>query len=314
MFQYLTPLNASASTGDTRLYFDIDKSDIRVGEYLVLYYDAISGYVLAQVSALNSDGVNLVNPLTFDVDADEWEVVPARTMRLPNRSAFDMGAVDGGAMMRSESTAWRTLVRPGASVTLPEYDDYPVLPFKPIAVQNIDETFASDVEVLDNDSAQPTQRSTFTNPFVESSKQWQIDRETDMDWWRTFLDYACGMLKPFLLPTWRDDLPLVEQPTFGDNQLITSNTDYQDYWPYQTYRWVQIQSKAGVIYREVEAIERVDNGLRLSLDENIGIVAGSNEDLIVSFLNLTRLNSDTATLDHFVNWTIVSLEVRTVNQ
>ena len=314
MFQYLTPLNASASTGDTRIYFDIERSDIREGEYIIFYYDDISGYVLMEVETLHADGVTLSNPLTFDVDAEFWEVLPGRSMRLPNRSAFEMGAVDGGATMKSESTSWRTLLRPGSAVTLPSYEGIPVLPYKPIAVVNIDETFASDVEVIDNDSAQPIQRSTFTNPFVESSKQYQIDRETEMDWWRTFFNHTCGMLRPFLLPTWRDDLPLVETPTLGDNEIITSNMDFIDYWPYEAYKWVQIQSKAGVIYRRVEEVEEIEEGLRLALDDNIGVVAGSNEDMIVSFLNLTRLNSDTVTLDHFVNWTIVSIETRTVNQ
>lgn len=313
-FQYMTKLDADAALGDTRLYFDLSQSDIRADEYLVIFQPQTDEYSLVQVASLNVDGVNLVTPLTFDVDKDVFEVLPGRSMRLPNKSSLGMGAVNGQLVFKGESTSWRELLRPGSAVTLPSYAGYPVLPYKPIAVEDVDETFDSDVEVIDNESAPPVLRSTFTNPFVEQSKQWFVDREEEMDWWRTFFDYTKGMLRPFLVPTWRDDLPLVEEPVLGDNELVTSNTDYLDYWPNQTYRWIQIQSAAGVIYREVESVEADDAGVILSLDENIGLAAGSNEDLIVSFLNLTRLNEDEVALEHFVNHTIVTVKTRTVNQ
>ena len=313
-FQYMTKLDADAAIGATRLYFDLSQSDIRADEYIVIFNPQTDEYSIVQVASLNSDGVNLVTPVTFDVDRDTYEVLPGRSMRLPNKSSLGMGAVNGQLTFKGESTSWRDLKRPDSAVTLPEYDGYPVLPYKPIAANNVDETFDSDVSVIDNLSAPPVLRSTFTNPFVEQSKQYFIDREVEMDWWRTFFDYTKGMLRPFLVPTWRDDLPLVEQPTVGDNELITSNTDYIDYWPHITYQWIQIQSDAGVIYRRVESVENVPTGLRISLDENIGITTGVNENMKVSFLNLTRLNEDFVTLEHFVNHTIVTVKTRTVNQ
>ena len=313
-FQYSTRLTFDVAIGATRLYFDLSQSDIRAQEYLVIFQPQTNEYSLVQVSTLNADGVNLLTPITFDVDKDVFEIVPGRSMRLPNKSALGMGAVNGSLNFKGESTSYRELLRPGSAITLESYEGYPVLPYKAIAQDDIDEAFDSDVEVIDNESAPPIQRSTFTNPFVESTKQYFVDRDTDMDWWRTFFDYTKGMLRPFLMPTWRDDLPLVEQPTVGDNELVTSNTDYIDYWPHATYQWVQIQSDAGVIYRRVEAVEVEENGLRLSLDENIGITTGVNENMIVSFLNLTRLNDDQISLEHYVNHTLITIPIRTVNQ
>ncbi len=313
-FQYTTQLTADVEEGDTRLYFDLSKSDIRADEYLVLFHPQTYQYQLVQVSTLNADGVNLLTPITFDADMVSWEVVPGRSMRLPNKSALGMGAIDGKLTFKGESTVWRDLVRPGNAVTLEEYDGYPVLPYKPIAQNDVDETFDSDVEVIDNDAAPPVLRSTYTNPFIESTKQYLIDREIEMDWWREFFDYTKGMLRPFLVPTWRDDLPLAEQPGLGDNEIITTNTDYADYFAYATYGWVQIKSDTGVLYRKVSSVEVDLLGLRLSLDDAIGLTTGSNENMVVSFLNLTRLNSDEVQLNHFINHTIIQVETRTVNQ
>lgn len=314
MFQYLTKLDAAAGIGDTRLYFDLTQSDVRADEYVVLFNRSTDLHVIAQISTLNADGVNLVTPLSIEVDPEFWEVLPGRSMRLPNRSALGMGAVDGGATFKGESNVYRELKRPGSAVTLETYDGIPVLWRRPIAQQDIDETFDNETEVLDNESAQPVQRSNFTNPFIISTKQWELDREVDIDWWRTFLDYTKGMVRPFLMPTWREDLPLFEQPELGDTQLLTTNTDYADYFTYNAYRYVQIWSKAGVIYRKVNAVNFDDYGVVLSLDEGIGDTVGSNEDLVVSFLNLTRLNNDDVTIEHFVNWSIMTLETRTINR
>lgn len=312
--QYTTTLDADALEGDTRLYFDLSQSDIRPDEYLVFFDKSTMQFNLAQVASLNADGVNLVTPLTIDLDADVWDVLPGRSMRLPDKSSLAMGAVNGGMSFRGESSVWREVVRPGGEVTLDEFDGYPVLPFKPIAQSDINETFTSDVEVIDNDVAPPQQRYSFTNPFVESTKAYQIDRETEMDYWRTFFDYCSGMLKPFLLPTWRDDLPLAFAPELGDNKLVTTVIDYADYFANPTYQYVQLLSDNGVTYRKVQSVEVVEEGLRLSLDDTIGNDVGDNENLVVSFLNLTRLNSDDVELQHYVNWTIVTLDVRTVNQ
>ena len=313
-FQYSTTLDADVENGDTRLYFDLSQSDIRAEEYLVLFQPDTYQYQLLQVSTLNSDGVNLMTPIMFDADMTRWEVVPARNMRLPNKSSLGMEALTGTLSFKGESTTWRELLRPSSAVTLPEYDGLPVIPYEPIAVQDVDETFDSDVEVIDNDSAPPTLRSTYTNPFIEQTKQFLIDRTTEMDWWRTFFDYTKGMLRPFLAPTWREDLPLAEEPGLGDTEILTTNTDYADYFAYNTYKYVQIQSDAGTIYRKVTAVEYDPAGLKITLDDTIGLTAGSNLNMVVSFLNLTRLNSDEVKLEHYVNHTIIEIETRTVNQ
>lgn len=314
MFQYVTPLDAPVEEGDDRIYFEIEKSDIRAGEYIVLFNRFTLQFVLVQVSTLEADGVSLVTPIEIDAGIDEWEVLPGRSMRLPNKSSLDMEAVDGGASVRGESVVWRALVRPGSAVTLVTLDDYPILSLRPIADPNIDETFDQDVELLDNDYSTPVQKSTYTNPFVESTKSWEIDREIDMDWWRTFMDYCKGQQKPFLMPTWRNDLPLYEQPELGDTVLLSTNTDFLDYFEHDTYGWVMIQSDAGVIFRRVEEVIPDVAGVAISINEGIGVSAGSNENMVVSFCNLTRLNSDEVTFDHFVNYTIVTLDTRTVNQ
>lgn len=313
-FQYNTVLTQDAHVGDTRLYFDLSIVDVRPDEYIVLFESTEYQFQTLQVASLNSDGVNLVTPMTFDASADIWEVVPGRSMRLPNKSQLGMEAVTGILTFKGESTTWRNLLRPSGSVTLPSYDGIPVLPFEPIADNPVNETFDSDVEVIDNDSAPPVLRSTYTNPFIESTKRYLVDRTVEMDWWRTFFDYTKGMLRPFLVPTWREDLPLAEIPEIGDNELLTSNIAYGDFWPYETYKYIQIQSDSGVIYRRVESINFEETGLRLSLDNAIGLTPGSNSNLVISFLNLTRLNSDEVELMHFVNHTIIQVDTRTVNQ
>ena len=140
-----------------------------------------------------------------------------------------------------------------------------------------------------------------------------------MDYWRKFSDTIRGRRTAFLLPTWRNDLPLYATPALSATVISTSNIFYAKYFVGASARYVMIRSNAGTIYRKVsDIVTHYDlNGqpqyVDLILSGNIGAAAGSNVNMIVSLMHLTRLDSDQIELNHYELDTIVSFNVRTID-
>lgn len=311
-FQYMTPLLADASIGDTVLSIDTSATDLRANEYASLYDPNDGTMAIVKVVTVGPDYVVLETGIDVDV-TDEWSIVPTVAMRMPDGTGIRMAAVNGVASISAESVQYRDLVRDAGAASVTTFDGYPVLTLRPIAVEDLVENFSQGSGVVDNETALPQLYSFWSTPFVNGSRQWKIER-SDVDFWRIFMDEVKGMLNPFLLPTFRNDLPIYTMPALSSNKIEITNVDYAAQWENDTYKRIQIESDNGVVYRKVTSFVDPGNGrLELTLDSPIGSNPGDNNIIRISHLNKVRLASDTVTLEHYVNWTIVSIDVRTIN-
>lgn len=311
-FQYMTPLLADASIGDTVLSIDTSATDLRANEYASLYDPNDGTMAIVKVVTIGPDYVVLETGIDVDV-TDEWSIVPTVAMRMPDGTGIRMAAVNGVASISAESVQYRDLVRDAGAASVTTFDGYPVLTLRPIAVEDLVENFSQGSGVVDNETALPQLYSFWSTPFVNGSRQWKIER-SDVDFWRIFMDEVKGMLNPFLLPTFRNDLPIYTMPALSSNKIEITNVDYAAQWENDTYKRIQIESDNGVVYRKVTSFVDPGNGrLELTLDSPIGSNPGDNNIIRISHLNKVRLASDTVTLEHYVNWTIVSIDVRTIN-
>lgn len=313
MFQYTTPLEELAAAGSFALKFDLSIADVRQGEYLVLFNKSSMAYELYRALTVETDGITVENPLAFD-RSEEWEVIPTRSMRLPDATALAMGAVNGDLTVAGESLTFRALERPASATSHPTYDGELIIPDRPVAVDNLPEAFKAGVEVIDNSTSNPTLATAWPAPMVQINRFYQIDRDTDMDYWKAIFAEIRGRHKSFLLPTWRDDLPLAEQPSLGDSFLITTNIDVVDYFDSEAYRYVQIDTEAGVIYRRINSVELEGDTVLITLNAGLGTDPGSNVVRRVSYVYRVRLDSDEVVLQHYRNWSIIELQLRTVNE
>lgn len=317
-YQYSTQLNAEALAGAERLYFDPARTDLREGEFAIIYSAATEQGYLVKLGALEVDGANLDAPLTFDATTD-MIISPAFTSRLSDRTGLTMQKVTGSIIVQGEAlTSRESFTRPGSTAVIPTFDGYPVLDIRPISAGDTPETFDANYEVIDGRTGVQDIYSSWPHPAVNSVHKWTIRRlqnPVEMDWWRDFLDAAKGQQNPFLLPTWFADLVAAENPSPSTTQLTIAASDYSSlYFPYEAFKRLQIETAAGIIWRKVLSVtDNPDGTTTLELDTGFGVGAEDVEILKISYLNLVRLSTDAVNLMHERIRTQIELATRTVD-
>lgn len=318
-YVHSTKLTAAAIAGATKLFFDPASTDMRPGESMALFNPTLELTTYVTITTLDADGANLSTGLLFDVPAS-WLVCPAFHFRTSPIVGFQMRAIDGNFSLKLESTAIRTLERPGASPTLTTLGGMLLLTNRPLADDDVEEMFDKDVAWLDNKIAAPEPKTNWFAPFISGKRQYLLHRPTDMDYWRGVADTLKGRQNPFLLPTFRDDLPLSAVPALSATHIITSNVQYFDFWRAKTYRYLRIVTANGVIFRRV--LEALANytadgqpvSVDIKLDSALGAVAGDNIISMVSYVNICRLDSDEISLAHGPVDTVLTLAIRAINE
>jgi hypothetical protein len=314
-FQYLSDITAPAISGDTKLYFDPTVTDLRVGEYAAIFDRRSRLLRVVKVLTVDADGATLDGPLDAAVSTD-CAIMPTIESRMPNGSGLTMDAVNGDTTVAGESLTHRSLLRPAHAGSVPTFDSYPVLGLRPLALRGVDEEFDGNLVTIDVQTSNPQLVTSWDMAFFSGERQWKIDRDTDMDFWRLFLHDLYGQQNPFLLPTFRDDFDLLENPAVGSSFFDVLDNDIADYFAHETYKRIQIELESGeILYRKILSVNDVGGGTyRITMTSPLGSDEGDNLIKRVSWLNVVRLNNDQVELDHSLNWTIISLDIRQVNQ
>jgi hypothetical protein len=317
-YQYQTRLAQPSALGDSKLWFDPAYTDVRAGEFVIVMNEAtVTGY-LVKLDTVEADGATTDSPLTFDADAG-MIVAPCFTSRLDDRTGLTMKSVTGHLDVAATVLTYRpSFKRPGSTAVIETFDGLPVLHLRPIAAGESPEQFDANYEVVDSETGLEELYISWPHPVVAMTRKWTIRRRqnpAEMDWWRDFLDTVLGMREPFLLPTWFADLTVAEAPTVGSGTLKINGGDYASlYWPYDTFRRLQIETESGIIWRKVlDATANPDGTSTLQLDTTFG---GDPADVAISkisYLNRARLASDTVTLTHERLRTQIELATRTVD-
>lgn len=319
LYQYSAKLTAGASSPDTKVYFNPARTDIRPGEAIALFDPHENGTeIYATVDTVDADGATVTDALGVDIP-EYYMVAPAPKFYFNGVPAISMESISGSVAMKVMSEAGRVQLRPSQSVSLTTLDGIPVLTKRPLANDQVEEAFNRNVTVLDNATAPAVLRTNWTTPFISGERIFLAQRPADMDYWRKFSDTVRGRRTPFLFPSWRDDLPLSSTPTLGATVITTTNTYYAKYFAGFSARYIMIRSRAGTIYRRVQdiLIHYDNNGTPSSVDlilaSSIGAGAGANENMVVSLMNLCRLDTDEIVLEHYELDTLVRFSVRTVD-
>lgn len=331
-YVYSTKLQAPVEAGDTKVYFDPSMTDVRAGEPLAFVnpqtYETLFSLTIDQdnlkprvttISSVDSDGITLSEPLSFDAP-EQWYVCPVGEFRIDTRPGFAMNSVDGEVAVNLESVNVREVLRPDEDVVLPTIDDIIILDKRPLANSAVQETFDQNVTWLDDDTGPAEPRTLWTTAYVSGNREFLAHRPQDIDYWRKFADTVRGRWKPFILSTYRDDLPLIEVPALNATVLVSSNIQFFDFWRSPAYRYLRIESEAGYIYRRILEVkmnydsEGLPESTNVRLSQGIGSSAGSNQISKVSFANLCRLDSDDIILEHHDLDTLVRIAVRSIDR
>lgn len=320
-YQYSTRITAASAITDTQIYFDPDATDMRDGEYVVIYRASTETSYLLKLDTVEVDGAMLDSPLTAAIEVGDY-VAPAFDCRLENQTGPHMSMVHGELIVRAFVLGPRSsFTRPGSSAIIATFDSLNVLERRPMAP--VDEVVNVNTTIIDAETGLTAAYSSWLHALTSGRRQFRVarglqqDAFDSMDYWRDFLADAYGQRNSFLMPTWRRDLVLADTPVPGSYQILVEGTTYvAQYWPYDTFQRLQLEAADGtVIWRKISAAEDYPGGTTLlTLETALPIESRWGEDFTVSYLNRVRLAMDEVTLTHFSTHTIIDLAVTMVDQ
>lgn len=323
MYHYWAKLTSPAIAGATQLLFNPALTDMRPGEPLALFDPHLNQLTYHTITTLGPNGANLAEPLPFDVPA-YFMVCPAPLFRTKPTIGFQMGSIAGGASLQVEGAIQRDVMRPGQATGLinTNLGGMLLLDQRPLANDNdVDEEFTQNTTWLDNQINSPQHRTNWYSPMSAGERKYLVRRPAGFAYWREVADYLKGQQNPFLLPTFRNDLPLAEIPMLGATSFNSTNLQFYDFWRAKGWQYIRLQSKAGVLYRRVAEVKinhvpitGAPGSINVAISGNIGNTVGSNEDMVISFVNTCRLDSDDIVIEHEDVDSILTIKFRMVNE
>jgi hypothetical protein len=330
-FQYHTFLTASASSGVNRLYFDSAKTNMKAESYIALVSDYDGSLQTYRILTVHSDGVTIYNT-TNEAHSSGEIVAPAVESILDPAPRIDMSSVSGYMMVEARAASnWAvdtSILNPyHTGAVVHTTDNLPALEPQPLSRDGASEIFIKGSAIYDNDTSILDILSTWNRPQIAGERLFLVDRIATsgeiggIGWWNDFLYRANGMQKPFLAPTWRDDLLV-----FGS--FDGTGTFYlQDGGPMVQYFDRKNRSNkshaylafinrttGATIYRRISDYRTVLGRTRVSVTENLASLVGQDvNDIKISFANLSRLASDTVIWRHEPRMSYLSLQIRTID-
>jgi len=264
---------------------------------LALLRQSSTDFEVVEIKHVQSSGLVLKRETV-----NRW---PAGTALLPLRRAF---LSKPPAIKRKTDTLWQVqadfLQNEAADFNLnhnlPTYRNLPVLEIAPEESEDLTLAFERITKLLDNQAAHPLlidhgRRSFFTvaHGFLCASRE---ERRALL----AILYALNGKQKPLWLPTFADDMTLIEPVGANAFQLDIAAIDYSRFFK---PRSIRIELTNGtVIYRDVQSATRInDSTERLGLSALLGIGFSPSQVKRMSWLNLVRQDSDVIRLNHLTD-------------
>ena len=314
LYQYQVKAKTAIAVGDEYILCNTARGDFREGrEVLVregdaweilVVRDVQSDRLLFQTTATQAYSAKaLVTPLT-----KAFTATGAQASRVnPDHSGT-------ASFTFREELPWVPFVAPENVEALTTFDNLLVLDRRSVGTQ-FDMQFDSGLIITDEYIG----RADLFNPWTQGQwafpLRWQCNRMLDIEdwnWWVRFANAIQGASTNFLLPSFREDLPIFTKAIGGQNAITFTGHEFRDhYYGLDTFSRLVIESGAGRQFVKVTGISTVAGNDRVTFTP--ALPAGDwSDDQRVGFLLKVRNADDKVTVDHYGLHSDVSMSVRTV--
>lgn len=271
--------------------------DYRQGGLAMLWRD-VTTYELVEVAGIAGNALQLARPTANAWAPGTW-VLPCRTARLaetPSLERLTDQAVRSTVRLTSVETCDWPAVAPAST-----YRGRPVLEQRPDLDQSPTAEFGRQLVVIDGDIG-PVAIDDFTGrAWPVQSHAWQTWGRTEQANLRSLLYWLQGRASALWLPSWADDLELIEPALATSGGIVVTWAGVSRFGRAQPgRRHLRIELLNGqVLYRQlVQATELDAQREFLQLDVPHGIALQPAAIRLISWMVLARLSSDTVELSH----------------
>lgn len=314
-YQYATRITADSQIGDTELYFDDFRTDIRSGEYVMVQTPTEA--FLVEVTAVSGGTATLVAALSNDVPRGSL-IVPGSSALLEDGTTLQRYAVDDAAQVDITAHMQRqraALMRPGVAEVIPSFLGSKVLQKRPLADSLVPESVFTGQEFIDNGSGPLDSVSFWDYSRVGGTRQFKVSRVQDpaqMDYWREFFDYTRGQARMFWMSTYREDFTVYSGFDAGVSSMTLTGKDYyQKLFDIPTHRYLEFVTEAGTHYAKVTNATDDSGNSGIQITPAIPVGDGWGVLKRVSLLLPMRLSSDDVEWQHYGLESLLSFSIRT---
>ncbi len=273
------------------------KRDYRPGGLAMLWKD-VTTYELVEVADIAADSLQLARP-TANAWAPGTRVLPCRTARIAETPSLERVT---DQVMRStvRLAAVETCDWPAAAPAA-VYRGRPVLEQRPDLDQAQTAEFGRQLVVIDGDIGPVAVDDITGKAWPLQSHAWQTWGRTEQANLRSLLYWLQGRAAALWVPSWADDLELVEPALTTSSGIVVAWAGVARFGRAQPgRRHLRIELFSGqVLYRQlIEATELDPQREFLQLDVSHGIALQPSAVRLISWMVLGRLSSDTVELSH----------------
>lgn len=289
----LQHLEAPLAIGSSSVPVTPATRDYHVGGYVGLMTGPTT-YEILEVATIGGSSVT-----TDTVTEIAWPagamVFPVRLVRMPDQLQLRRftGAVATGRF-RYRTVDDNAYTAATESTT---HRSYPVLTIKPNWSEDPRQDLQRQLALVDAGTGGQYVDDESGGPAYLQSHRWFLNGRTEIDAFRQWLYARKGRLSAFWMPTWAQDLVVVEDIGSSDTTIDVEYSGYADQVAQGIGRRdIRIELRDGtVFYRRITASTELSPTVeRLTIASSLGSAVDADAVALVSFLHLVRLNADGA--------------------
>lgn len=297
VFPDISLLAAELPAESTAIALDPAGLDFRAGGLAMLWADALS-YELVEVASVEADGLELARP-TLQAWPRGTRLYPCRTAHLRTRPTWRRRS-DQVISSRMEFAAAEPCDWPAQAPAM-TYLGIPVLEWRPDESEDPTAQADRQLEAVDGDIGLVVFEDISGRPWELQSHDFLLRGRADRGGHRSLMYWLQGRYQRVWLPTWADDVQLLDPVDAGAVSWFVANAGISSYLRQQNgRRHVRVELNTGqVFYREVIASSVADAAREILLvDAGLGVAVTPGQVRQISWMKVSRLASDRIDITH----------------
>ncbi len=265
--------------------------DYRAGG-LALFWQDTGTNEAVEILAITGNTLTLKLPLSQTFPAGS-RVLPAVLARLEGETRY-AHVTDRIVTGQARFAVDGNIDRPAAEMG-PTWHDYAVLDERPDRSEDVSETWARTLAVLDYLTGMVTVDDTSGSPIIRRTYSWLLQGRTAIHRWKQWAAARAGAFQALWLPSFADDLELVQTVGSGESTIRVRNTLSARYVGAHPLRAaVRIELSNGTVqHRLVTGIRELDGTSEaIGIDSSLGFVLQPADVVRIQWMGLARLDAD----------------------
>lgn len=284
---------------------DAALKDYRAGG-LIVFWSSVGKSEAVEILSISGNTITLKLPLANSFPPGT-RVAPAVLARLAGETQYTH-ITDRIVTGRGRFEVDGSIDRAPAEIG-PTWEGHAVLDERPDRADDVDETWARTLDILDNLTGVIMVDDTSGSPIIRRSYTWTLAGRDAINRWKRWAAARAGRANALWLPTFADDIELTRPVGINDTAMRVRNTLSSRYVGAHSLRAaVRIELKTGqVFHRRVTGIAELDADTEvIVIDSALGVVVNPADVRRIMWMGLARLDADALEI-HYITDSIAQI-------